>query len=143
MRLPLKHHNALVGYAIVDDSMSYLASLAWGLDVPPTIRRIGSPDVVVATLIEDPLALPRCRPFFQGRGLVIRLNRFVIRPEVYSLVSSYLITKKETTRHDLTSTLATIGRLIHVNGSRIDCRVDNLREITTGINDPTEGVSHA
>lgn len=131
MNLPLYYCGLQVANAQIDDSVVGLRDFRWTLKIPESIRRLlKTTDVIAASLREDESVLRRCSPFLQHRGLVVYLNRVVVRPALVVTLQNFALKPSKELRHEISLTLASVGRIVHLNSSRVDCRVDNLREIT-------------
>lgn len=138
-KLPLFYSNLHVGDALVDEPLAALPTeLRWCLHIPQTVRRSldRRPDLLAAALREDDTLRSRCIPQTQlqlcGRVFQLRLSRVALRPEIVHVLLRHFhnITPPQETLSHLTHLTSNVRRIIFLNSSRTDCRVDNLREVT-------------
>jgi len=136
--IPLYYSNRRVAQAFVDPFLLNLPSaLRWSLRIPRALRTQyhNRPDLITAALLEDPEFASRCHPYVQfsvGSSPVnLTLARVALRHELIPVLQRHFdnLSTPEETYEDLTQILSTIGRIVYLNLSRTDCRVDNLREI--------------
>ncbi len=134
--IPLTYFGYTVGRAVVDPELCELLppELQWTLDIPKRDRRAhsGRPDIIAARLVSEPEFLPRCHPFCQTHGLVIRLSHLALRPQAVELLPHLAYpAERESAKALIRIALLGIPRVVFVNRSRVDCRLSNLREVST------------
>lgn len=148
--LPLYYCRQLVGHARCPDTLRDLpSSLYWGLSIPTSLLVNSRPDVLVAQLREDGETIHRARPFTQMQlhreRLTIRLVHLSLRPALIPLLQRYVLEPFDESRmalHDeMRLHLATIGKIIYLDRSRINVHPDNLREISKTSDAVSEDVS--
>lgn len=131
VHVPAYYYSAPAGYCLVDP----------GLPLPPNIHlllrptrspklRNLSPDVILALLRQDEVFLSSSTPRFvfrntEGRILEIPLALYVLRPRLQSILSEK---EKMVTKEEIDEASRPRSRIIHVNGNRVDCRRENLRD---------------
>lgn len=140
--LPLHYFKVEVGKALVDDQLAQLSpKISWRLDLPNALHKLKlSPDVLVARLREDTVTLHRCIPVTAITApnkpiFVVRLSKVALQHNLIPLLNEHAsltrthLLKKEPLRHKIISLCQAIGPISFVNGNRVDCRSENLREI--------------
>lgn len=133
--LPLTYFDHVVGRAPVDPELvrSLNPTLKLTLDLPRAdrIAHSGRPDILLARLRDEPEFLAKCHPMFQTSGLVIRLSHLALRPELTPLLSALNFpAQRESAKTLIRLCLCSVGRVVFVNRSRVDCRLSNLREVS-------------
>lgn len=149
MTLPLTYFNTLVGHALVDKGLDF-PPVQWKLMLPATFRRASdhTPDVILAMLREDESLLHNCHPYitlYGFRQYHARLFRFVLRPQVIPLLKDAMTKKhqrKEILINEITRTLMTCQRTVHLNQNKTDCRLANLRELSLSQDDMPPSLIH-
>ena len=130
MLLDLIYFDTRIGEAVVDDRHLLLNGLIWRIEIPRTVRRLahGRPDVTLSLLRESPEYLQRCRVHTNFTvGCIIRLTHVVLRPDLVG----YLV-KGDTdvmTLARIRELSSSVKRVVSLNGNRLDCRRENLREV--------------
>jgi hypothetical protein len=130
IELPIIYFGSPVAHALVDDAFADLRSLIWRMEVPRSVRNLckNRSDVVLALLREDPAYQRRCRPHTNPRkGLCIRLSHVVLRPPLVPLLLGEI---NDSTALEIRSLSSSVRRVVFLNDSRLDCRTENLREVT-------------
>jgi len=143
--IPIKYFQHLIGYATTDQAYAAdLRRLRWDIEIPRSIRAMyKTPDVLLAALREDQSVLDRCTPFTQFNGLVLRLNRLIVRPEVIPFVLEFVDSSNLEALAQIRLFTSDIKRVIHLNGRRTDCQRGNLSVITLpGVSQDPTGVFH-
>lgn len=137
--IPLHYYRVQVGDATVDKDIGLVPYWQWRVEIPASIRaRRFTADVLVAMLREDASTLQRCHPILTLSGLVpfaVRLSRVILRPTVIPLLNDlakYPRTnpRKEMLTYEVTKLCRSVHRVINLNGNTIDCRRENLRELS-------------
>lgn len=137
--VPLEFFGVPVGIALVDNSLNLSPDLKWRPVLPNRVQKQKhQPHVLVAMLREDAELLRDCfviTTLTTSTGPVaINLNRVVLRPEVLPWLNEIpthfrINPRKEKLIYDVTQTVRSCGRVVHVNSDKSDCRAENLREI--------------
>lgn len=150
MNIPLFFYGANVGIATLDNNIFLPESVVWRPKIPGSIRSRGyTPDVLVAMLREDPIALSKCNPIYTinsyGTTYDLLLSRVGLRPALADLLTDLTNYPSASPRRSsiiiqIVSLAKSVGRVVHVNGNRCDCRSSNLREIVEAM--PTDDPSN-
>ena len=137
IKIPLRYSDRVFGHALTDDSVEPLSTLGYySVTLPRVIRHLAGkrPDVILATLKEDPIMRARCTPFVSMFGTQVLLVHMIVRNSLGQLMvehheNSDVASLQCSVRADLNEIRSSIGRIVYANGDRTDCRVENIREI--------------
>jgi hypothetical protein len=142
VKIPLRYSDRVFGHAMIDDEAEHLSRLGYySVTLPRQLRRYAGnrPDIILATLKEDPLTRQACTPFVSLFGTQILLVHLVIRPALAKIVldadmfaASHPSLSRGSLpeiRSELNDVRSTIGRVAYANGDRTDCRAENIREL--------------
>ncbi len=135
--LPLIYQRLTVGHCFVDPPIyESLFSERINVFFPKSLRQrhTGRPDILLALIREDPGMLLRCHPYLQLQPFALRVSHIALRPaEILPLLHEYRAARSP--RKDEIATriryiTSHLPRIVFCNGSRVDCRSDNLRELS-------------
>ena len=135
VRIPLQYCGRAFGQALVDDDRDSLNSLGYfSVTLPRSLRQLARkrPDIILAVLAEDPSSRGQCRPFISFIGTQVLLVHMVLRKALAAVVLEHRkcpVMPTSMVRSELNGIRTSIGRVVHVNGDRTDCRLENLREL--------------
>jgi hypothetical protein len=135
IRIPLQYSGVVFGQALIDDDCEPLSTLPYySVTVPRRLRSTarGRPDIILATLKEDPTILHQSCPFVSVFGTQILLVHMVLRDSLARLVLAQWHQAAHTLpilRSEINLVRSAIGRIAYVNGDHTDCRRENLREL--------------
>ena len=127
VRLPLFYCEQSCGFALIDAGMEYLSELGkFSVRIPRNLRAIASkrPDVILASLTEDKLAFQACVPFITKLGTQVHLAHLVVRPELFEAITLPDEASFNRVRRGINS-------IVHVNNNKTDCRLENIRELSS------------
>jgi hypothetical protein len=137
--LPLTYLSLPVGIAQCEGALTELSHLTWTLGLPRSRVDSGRPDIILAQLREDPFFLSKCHPFttlkLGKRSANLRLSRLTLRQQSIPLILRTIF-HREDHFDELASLSADIVRVVHVDSNRCNCRLSNLREITSAHYEP-------
>ena len=125
IRLPARYNSIIVATVLCDDFMSeFFGTKNLHLRLPQSVLRLTDRhDIRTALIQEDPETAKRCRPVVRHFTLTIPLNRVVIFDELREAIIHQASTEAV---RDLNRSL---GKVYHANDNRLDCRLENLREV--------------
>jgi len=133
--LPITYYGEVIGEAITNEEFKSLAELTWRIEVPRNVRRLGQnrPDVILGLLREEESYRERCRAHTNvTRGLTVRLSHIVLRPEILIPLQKWNRGEKHAEILEfIRARSMSVKRAVCLNGNRLDCRVSNLREVTS------------
>jgi len=135
VQIPLRYSEKVFGYAKVDDEAEPLSYLGYfSVTLPRSLRRMAKdrPDVMLATLREDPSTTFKCTPFISMFGTQILLVHMVMRGTLGRLVVDHVgrdLKPFVLIRDEINQIRGSIGRVTYANGDRTDCTRANIREV--------------
>ncbi len=134
VQIPLRYSEKVFGYAQIDDEAEPLRDLGYySVTLPRSLRCMSKdrPDVMLATLREDPSTVRRCTPFISMFGTQILLVHMVMRNTLANIVlkKQFSSRPKELIVPDINQIRGSIGRVTYANGDRTDCTRANIREL--------------
>ena len=120
--------------------MDRLLTRTWTLEIPRAVRSMTKrPDVLLGLLQEDETLIPRCHPYAWVGRFPLKLSRAVLRPEICDLLPQITRGELEIPRR-IKELAQEISSVIYVDDNRTNCRIENLRAITTQEVEASQGV---
>ena len=142
IKIPLRYSDRVFGHALIDDDAEPLSTLGYySVTLPRALRSVAGkrPDIILAALKEEPLVRHAAAPFVSLFGTQVLLVHMVVRGSLAKLIleadlhgakhpGDMQVSLPEI-RSELNQIRSTIGRIVHANGDRTDCRRENIREL--------------
>ena len=145
--IPLRYFNEQFASAVIDQDPVREQVLMLGnfsVTLPKRLRNIsqGRQDVILALLRNQPELAHQCYPFITIANVQVKLVHLVLRPELINVCYQGRLAEQSNLPNTLQGGLLfrdqvnevrrTIGRVVHANGNKLDCTLENLRELRTG-----------